>query len=86
MTDATIKELRGNEADIIFAAKLAGTCIMALYGQKNKFRIKKDGSPLTLADQASHEAIMKSLSKYSFPIVSEEAPEPKSGWELLLAG
>jgi 3'(2'), 5'-bisphosphate nucleotidase len=41
-------------------------------------RYKKIGSSLIQADQASHGATVKSLSEYSFPIVSEETPEPKA--------
>jgi 3'(2'), 5'-bisphosphate nucleotidase len=41
------------------------------------FKTKEDGSPLTQADQASHEIIARSLSGFSLPIVSEEAPEPE---------
>ncbi len=78
MADTAVKELLEIEADIISAAKLAGACILAFYGQENGFSTKQDGSPLTQADQASHEAIVKSLLKFSFPIISEEAPEPEA--------
>jgi len=76
MTDTSIIDLLEIEADIVCAAKLAGACILSFYGQKNAFTTKKDGSPLTQADRASHEVIVKSLSGFYFPIVSEEAREP----------
>lgn len=57
------------------AARLAGRSILGFYGSDITFSSKADGSPLTRADQASHEVIVQSLSKLGFPIVSEEAPE-----------
>lgn len=57
------------------AARLAGQSILGFYGSDVSFSSKTDGSPLTRADQASHEVIVQSLSKLGFPIVSEEAPE-----------
>jgi 3'(2'), 5'-bisphosphate nucleotidase len=56
------------------AARVAGESILGFYGSDASFIPKVDGSPLTKADQASHEAIIQSLSKFGFPIVSEEVP------------
>lgn len=79
MLDFTIKELLEIEADILAAARLAGACIMECYAKESSFVIKQDGSPLTQADKISHEVLVKHLARYSFPIVSEEAPEPGGG-------
>jgi 3'(2'), 5'-bisphosphate nucleotidase len=78
MVDNSARALLEIKAEIIFAARLAGACILAFYGRENAVSVKQDGSPLTQADQASHEAIVKSLSGFYFPIVSEEAPEPEA--------
>ena len=40
MVDTEVKELLGIEADITFAAKLAGACIVASYNGKNALAIK----------------------------------------------
>ena len=65
---------------LLETARLAGDAIMEVYGQKALFdRVdyKADDSPLTLADQRSHEIIKERLSKaYStIPLISEEGKE-----------
>ncbi|WLR41513.1 3'(2'),5'-bisphosphate nucleotidase CysQ [Bacillus carboniphilus] len=52
----------------------AGNTIMDIYNQDFDVVEKKDQSPLTMADQKSHEVIMKGLraSFPSIPILSEE--------------
>ncbi|OHX64987.1 3'(2'),5'-bisphosphate nucleotidase CysQ [Flammeovirga pacifica] len=51
----------------------AGHAIMEIYNQEDLgVEIKEDNSPLTLADKASHEVIMKGLTAFDFPILSEE--------------
>ena len=57
------------------AAREAGEHILDLYGSDASFSSKVDGSPLTRADQISHEVIVRSLSRFGFPIVSEEAAD-----------
>lgn len=59
----------------ITAGKAAGEVILQLYRSDNAIRFKDDGSPLTLADQASHHAIATSLQETGIPIVSEESEE-----------
>ncbi|CAM3852835.1 3'(2'),5'-bisphosphate nucleotidase CysQ family protein [Aquirufa aurantiipilula] len=59
----------------IDAAKLAGNLILEHYKKDIEIKIKKDGSPLTIADRSSNQSIVKSLSKTNFPIVSEEERE-----------
>ena len=65
---------------IIDISKNAGDSILNIYNDKNKYNnieIKKDNSPLTLADKASNEIICKSLKKINpkIPILSEEGSE-----------
>ena len=65
---------------LLETAKMAGDAIMEVYRQKDLFdRVdyKTDDSPLTLADQRSHEIIKKRLEeKYGeIPIISEEGKE-----------
>ena len=53
----------------------AGTQIMSIYSSGQEVEeIKEDGSPVTLADMASHKVIVDGLSelKQKFPILSEE--------------
>lgn len=60
-------------------AKAAGKTILKFYRKDIAFKLKSDGSPVTLADQASHQSIMGLLSKTKIPIVSEEAKELSPG-------
>ena len=59
----------------IQAAIEAGDAILQVYHSSN-FNIeeKADRSPLTLADRRSHDVIMKHLSAFDIPILSEEGP------------
>jgi 3'(2'), 5'-bisphosphate nucleotidase len=54
------------------AAKKAGIIILKFYGKEVELEAKTDGSPLTLADCASHNFLMEELSCASLPVVSEE--------------
>ena len=60
----------------IKASLLAGEQILEIY-QSDQFdaEIKTDNSPLTKADKASHNIIVKQLSKLGMPILSEEGAE-----------
>ncbi len=65
---------------LVETAKMAGDAIMEVYSRKDLFdRVdyKTDDSPLTLADQRSHEVIKKRLEeKYPrIPVISEEGKE-----------
>jgi 3'(2'), 5'-bisphosphate nucleotidase len=53
---------------------MAGRSIMNIYNSEYKKEIKKDGSPLTEADNKSNEIIIKNLKKINplIPIISEE--------------
>ena len=54
------------------AAKKAGIEILKFYGKEVELEAKTDGSPLTLADCASHDLLSDALSSTGIPIVSEE--------------
>lgn len=66
------------EDQIALAARSAGDCILGFWDTVESFSVKEDGSPLTRADKASHEIIASLMSRFGFPIVSEEAPEPEA--------
>lgn len=54
----------------------AGRAILEIYKQDDLgVEVKSDNSPLTLADKAAHEVIMKGLSEFEYPILSEEGKE-----------
>lgn len=57
------------------AAKDAGAAILSVYRQKLSVEIKGDGSPLTLADQQAHRAILARLAASGITIVSEEGDD-----------
>jgi len=60
----------------IKAALKAGEKILEIYhSDQYEAILKKDGLPLTKADKASHSTIVKELSKWSIPILSEEGAE-----------
>jgi len=56
----------------ILAAKESGKIILHYYKQKLSVNIKADGSPMTIADRASHEIILEFLKETNIPVVSEE--------------
>jgi len=60
--------------EIIAISKEAGKIIMKIYSSNFDYQIKKDLSPLTKADQMSHEFICKKLQLITpdIPILSEE--------------
>jgi 3'(2'), 5'-bisphosphate nucleotidase len=61
-------------ASCIIAAKKAGAAILEVYHSGSEVTIKSDNSPLTLADQKSHEIILEFLRRYypQIPLLSEE--------------
>ncbi|NME70958.1 3'(2'),5'-bisphosphate nucleotidase CysQ [Flammeovirga aprica] len=72
--------------ELIQIAVDAGRAILEIYKQEDLgVEVKSDNSPLTLADKASHEVIMKGLSKFDYPILSEEGKEmsydERKDWE-----
>lgn len=68
-------------------ARLAGREIMEVYASDHQVSLKADCSPITLADQRSHEVIVAGLMKKfkGIPIVSEEGEIPdfalRRGWD-----
>jgi len=65
---------------IIETSYLAGDKILEIYNDNNyksSIKIKKDSSPLTIADKASNSVIVNSLKKITnkIPILSEEEKE-----------
>jgi len=70
----------------IHAAIEAGSAILQVYHSSNfKVEEKADSSPLTLADRRSHDVIMKHLSAFDIPILSEEGQsvpyEKRKNWD-----
>lgn len=59
----------------VMAARQAGDVILSIYRQVLEVEIKKDGSPLTLADKNAHQAIIAVLGASGLPVVSEECDE-----------
>jgi len=54
----------------------AGNAINEVYHSEDfEVEYKSDKSPLTLADQKSHEIIMNVLTEFDFPILSEEGKD-----------
>lgn len=75
MIDETV---RPKIPELLEIARHAGTEIMAIYGRDDLGTTsKKDDSPLTLADLASHRTIVDGLTKLTpdIPILSEEASD-----------
>jgi 3'(2'), 5'-bisphosphate nucleotidase len=54
------------------AAQAAGPETLKYYGRSIAAETKGDGSPLTIADQASHKVILEALAASGIPVVSEE--------------
>ena len=70
----------------IQAAIAAGNAINQVYHSEDfEVEYKSDKSPLTLADQKSHEIIMNVLTEFDFPILSEEGKDTpfaqRKDWE-----
>lgn len=60
----------------VHTAFIAGLSIMKVYKKKTfETTLKKDLSPVTEADHASHRIIAEQLGKTAFPILSEEGKE-----------
>ncbi len=84
MNDIRLKELVNPVCEI---AKQAGAEIMKIYAEGFEIQEKKDHSPLTTADLASHTLIMGQLEKLTpdIPILSEESASisftERSSWK-----
>lgn len=73
---------------VLFDLSLAaGKEIMEVYSQDIEVETKQDNSPLTIADQRSHQVIMDGLAKYhnEIPVLSEEGRdisyEERQDWQ-----
>jgi 3'(2'), 5'-bisphosphate nucleotidase len=74
---------------IVALAREAGTAVMHVYAEVNPaVEYKRDHSPLTQADMASHHIIVDGLTRLTpeFPVLSEESQEipfdQRSAWRL----
>ena len=82
------KEIENIITNLIEISISAGKEIMEIYRLSNNYQIKKDGSPVTLADKKSHETIINELKKIdrSIPVISEEGPmipfKTRSKWDV----
>ena len=82
------KEIENIITNLIEISISAGKEIMNIYRSSNNYQIKKDGSPVTLADKKSHETIINELKKIdrSIPVISEEGPmipfRTRSKWDV----
>ncbi|MFY0643005.1 MAG: 3'(2'),5'-bisphosphate nucleotidase CysQ [Bacteroidia bacterium] len=71
---------------VVDACYSAGEAIMNIYNTADfGVEMKSNNSPLTLADQAGHEAIVKYLVSTPYPILSEEGRgipyEERANWD-----
>lgn len=69
-----VKDIQEMLENLIQISRNAGSIILEYYGSSEyDIKLKKDNSPLTIADRESDEYIRKKLKKlYSVPIISEE--------------
>ncbi|MBU0769023.1 MAG: 3'(2'),5'-bisphosphate nucleotidase CysQ [Proteobacteria bacterium] len=81
-------QLKDHLLTALLASKEAGMAILDIYEQDFDVSYKEDRSPLTLADQRSHDIIVNHLtdtSGKSLPILSEEGKdipfEQRRAWE-----
>lgn len=59
--------------ELINIAKVAGRELLKHYGQNVSASYKEDCSPVTAADLAAQELILKRLAAFGYPILSEES-------------
>ncbi len=71
----------------VYASLKAGDAILDIYDSDFSIETKADNSPLTRADQKSHDIICDMLDELGFPILSEEGKETdyavRRNWERL---
>jgi len=72
MSTENLQNLNSLLIDAVLASKKAADAIMDVYGSGFSVELKKDRSPLTLADRRSHEIIAGRLTSCKLPILSEE--------------
>jgi len=83
-----VNQLTNHLYNPLLAAKEAGRAILEIYNSDFDVWYKNDKSPLTMADQRSHDIIVAHMSDHAgdqFPILSEEGKDipfkQRSGWE-----
>lgn len=59
----------------ILAARKAQKKILEIYNEDLDIKIKSDNTPVTKADLAANEIILKELSKFDYHIISEETKD-----------
>jgi 3'(2'), 5'-bisphosphate nucleotidase len=68
----------------IKSALEAGEAILDIYGQDFEVEFKADQSPLTTADKAAHDIIVRALETTPYPVLSEESTDipyvDRKGW------
>ncbi len=64
--------------NVFVAMREAGGAVMQIYKGDFKVQWKAKNDPLTKADLASDEILQKELSKYGYPIISEETEDDKA--------
>ena len=80
-------ELENLIEPVIGIAKQAGAEVLKIYDTEFAVETKDDKSPLTAADKASHETILRGLEQLTpdIPILSEESADidfsERSGWQ-----
>lgn len=67
-----IEQIKDLTLAAINVSLTAGEEILEVYGSEFDVDLKEDKSPLTLADQKAHNAIVAVLAKFDLPILSEE--------------
>ena len=80
-------ELRNLAEKALAAAQAGARVLMAHLNARNEdlvIRAKRDGSPVSAADLASHSAILEHLGSSDIPVISEEGSLPpyseRKGW------
>ncbi|MFA5985753.1 MAG: adenylyl-sulfate kinase [Parcubacteria group bacterium] len=58
--------------EVIKIVRDAGAIVMRFYDVEYSIEEKENKSPVTDADMASHDFLVKKLSKYGYPVLSEE--------------
>jgi len=87
LPDSLQEELRRVLPDVIELARQAGQIILDVYHTDFHIENKKDNTPVTCADFAANDLIVKSLSELTphIPVLSEESDEipfaERSRWE-----
>ena len=86
------REMRNQDRMVLLSAAIrasveAGKSILEVYDTEFDVQMKEDCTPLTLADQRSHEILFHHLQETGIPILSEEGKDipyqERREWDLL---